>query len=72
MYREIRRETWVFPVPGRPTMMMMSLSEAVAPTTSRGVAFSPSGITCGLGLSIMVAILGIAFVQNDGLNVGVE
>jgi len=33
--------------------MMTSLSEAVAPTTSRGVAFTPSGITWGVGLSIL-------------------
>lgn len=46
----MRLETCVLPVPGRPTMMMMSLSDAVAPTTSSGVAFSPSGMTCGLGL----------------------
>jgi len=37
-------------------MMMMSLSEALAPTTSSGVAFWPSGITWGVGLS-MDAIL---------------
>ena len=52
MYRQIRRETCVLPVPGSPTIMMTSLSDAVAPTTSSGVAFSPSGMTCGLGLSI--------------------
>jgi len=40
-------------------MMMISLSDAVAPTTSSGVAFFPSGITCGFGLS-MVAILDVA------------
>ena len=40
-------------------MMMISLSDAVAPTTSSGVAFFPSGMTCGLGLS-MVSILDAA------------
>lgn len=57
MYRQIRLETCVLPVPGNPTMMITSLSEAVAPTTSSGVAFSPSGILCGFGLSIVAGIL---------------
>jgi len=33
-----------------PTMMMTNLSVAVQPMTSNGAAFSPSGITCGVGL----------------------
>ena len=55
----MRLETKVLPAPGRPTMIMMSLSDAVAPTTSRGVALTPSGIKCGLGLS-MIGILFLA------------
>jgi len=33
-------------------MMMTSLSDAVVPVTSSGVAFSPSGSRCGMGLSM--------------------
>lgn len=40
--------------------MITSLSDAVAPTTSSGVAFCPSGMTCGLGLSIEGIFLYIA------------
>ena len=32
-------------------MIMTSFSEAVVPVTSNGVAFSPSGNKCGIGLS---------------------
>ena len=35
---------------GRPTMTITILSEALTPITSSGVAFSPSGMTCGIGL----------------------
>ena len=57
MYRQIRLETCVLPVPGNPTMIITSLSDAVAPTTSSGVAFSPSGILCGFGLSMAGIVL---------------
>jgi hypothetical protein len=43
----------VLPVAGSPTMIMTSLSLAVVPMTSRGVAFSPSGRRWGIGLSIL-------------------
>jgi len=70
----MRLAMWVLPVPGRPTRMMTSLSEAVAPTTSRGVALTPSGITWGVGLSIlgfsgmMVVVVGL----GEGGGVGLE
>jgi len=53
--------------------MMTSLSEAVAPTTSRGVAFTPSGITCGVGLS-MLGIMGmvVCFLRLGEVAVGLE
>jgi len=54
--------------------MMTSLSEAVAPTTSRGVAFTPSGITWGVGLSILGfsgMVVGVGGLGEGG-GVGLE
>ena len=55
-------------------MMITSLSEAVAPTTSRGVAFSPSGMRWGIGLSIRCCLEGdpglvVAMIVDVGLKV---
>jgi len=54
--------------------MMTSLSEAVAPTTSRGVAFTPSGITWGVGLSILgfSGMMVVGGGLGEGGGVGLE
>jgi len=50
-------------------MMMTNFSEAVVPVTSNGVAFSPSGNRCGMGLSIRYSdslTLGEELVSDSG------
>jgi hypothetical protein len=50
-------------------MMIISLSLAVVPMTSNGVAFSPSGNRCGVGFSILMSIPWLDEVR-DGVGAG--